>query len=133
MRARAAGHAKISVEVRSRGIQDWNVGKSAHPAMVRIAAQRGYDLSEHVAYQVTADDFTWADDVLIMDDANYRHLIETFPAHLLRQVRLLHPDGIADPWLIDNDKAYTDALDRIEQAVHVYLTSLDPGRRRDTS
>src|SRR5512132_3206872 len=56
MRLLGADHPATHLEVRSRGTQDWNVGRRAHPAMTRIAAERGYDLSGHTAAQVTTDD-----------------------------------------------------------------------------
>ena len=41
-------------------------------------------------------------------------------------MRLLDPAGIPDPWLVDDDPAYSDSLDRIERAVRTYLEGLDP-------
>jgi protein-tyrosine phosphatase len=124
IRLLGADHPAVNLEVRSRGTQNWNVGKRAHPAMTRIAAKRGYDLSGHTAAQVTTDDLAWADDVLVMDDENYQQLVGKYP-DLVRHVRLLDPSGIPDPWLVDEDPAYVSALDRIELAVRAYLASLE--------
>jgi protein-tyrosine phosphatase len=124
IRLLGADHPAVNLEVRSRGTQNWNVGKRAHPAMTRIAAKRGYDLSGHTAAQVTTDDLAWADDVLVMDDENYQQLVGRHP-DLVRHVRLLDASGIPDPWLVDEDPAYASALDRIEQAVRAYLASLE--------
>jgi protein-tyrosine phosphatase len=129
IRLLGAAHPAVNLEVRSRGTQNWNVGKRAHPAMTRIAAERGYDLSRHTAAQVTTDDLAWADDVLVMDDENYQQLVGRHP-DLVRHVRLLDPSGIPDPWLVDEDPAYTSALDRIEQAVRAYLASLEPSAQQ---
>ena len=126
LRLLASDRPAVAVEVRSRGVHDWNVGRGAHRAMTRIAAERGYDLSRHAAAQVSADDLAWADDVLVMDDDNRRQLVAAYP-DLVRNVRLLDPDGIPDPWLVDDDPAYRDSLDRIERAVGAYLASLDHG------
>jgi protein-tyrosine phosphatase len=125
LRRLGAGHPVVELEVRSRGTQDWNVGGRAHPTMARIAAARGYDLSGHVAAQVSVDDLEWADDVLVMDDDNRRRLQGRHPG-LVRHVRLLDPGGIPDPWLVDEDPAYTAALDRIERAARAYLAGLGP-------
>ena len=114
----------LDVEVRSRGTQGWNAGKPAHPAITRLAAQRGYDLSAHVAAQATADDLVWADDILVMDAENQAQLARRFPPDLVRGVRLLDPDGISDPWLVDTDAAYIDSLDRVERAIRSYVASL---------
>jgi protein-tyrosine phosphatase len=124
LRLLGADHPAVALEVRSRGVHDWNVGRRAHPAMTRVAAERGYDLSRHTAAQVTADDLAWADDVLVMDDQNHRQLVAAHP-DLVRHVRLLDASGIPDPWLVDDDPAYRDSLDRIERAVRSYLATLD--------
>lgn len=123
LRALGAQDPAVDVQVRSRGTHDWNVGRHAHPTMTRIAAERGYDLSRHIAAQVTADDLMWADDVLVMDDENYQQLAKRYP-NLIRHVRLLDATAIPDPWLVDQDSAYADSLDRIEQAVRAYLADL---------
>jgi protein-tyrosine phosphatase len=129
LRLLGADHPAVDLEIRSRGTHDWNVGRRAHPAMTRIAAARGYDLSGHTAAQVTADDLAWADDVLVMDDENHRQLAASHPDRV-RHVRLLDAAGIPDPWLVDDDPAYADALDRIERAVRVYLAGLEAGAPR---
>ena len=126
LRLLGSDHPSMELEVRSRGTQDWNVGRGALRAMARIAAERGYDLSRHTAAQVTDDDLAWADDVLVMDDENPRQLVAGYP-DLVRHVRLLDASAIPDPWLVDDDPAYTDSLDRIEGAVRAYLASLDHG------
>jgi protein-tyrosine phosphatase len=126
LRLLGSEHPSAALEVRSRGTEDWNVGRRAHPAMTRVAASRGYDLSGHTAAQVTADDLAWADDVLVMDDQNRRRLVAAFP-DLVQHVRLLDASGIPDPWLVDDDPAYTDSLDRIERAARSYLAGLGPG------
>jgi protein-tyrosine phosphatase len=129
LRILAAEDPAVDLQVRSRGTHDWNVGRHAHPAMTRIAAERGYDLSRHTAAQVTADDLAWADDVLVMDDENHQQLAKSYP-HLIRHVRLLDATAIPDPWLVDRDPAYADSLDRIEQAVRAYLADLKASTER---
>ena len=126
LRLLGSDHPSVELEVRSRGTQDWNVGRGALRAMARIAAERGYDLSRHTAAQVTDDDLAWADDVLVMDDENPRQLVAGYP-DLVRHVRLLDASAIPDPWLEDDDPAYSDSLDRIERAVRAYLAGLDQG------
>jgi protein-tyrosine phosphatase len=124
IRLLGSDHPAVDLEVRSRGTHNWNVGKRAHPTMTRIAAERGYDLSQHTAAQVNGEDLAWADDVLVMDDENYQQLVRSYP-DLARHVRLLDASSIPDPWLVDEDPAYADSLDRIELAVRAYLASLN--------
>lgn len=129
LRALGAEDPTVDLQVRSRGTHDWNVGRRAHPTMTRIAGERGYDLSRHIAAQVTADDLAWADDVLVMDDENYQQLAKRYP-NLIRHVRLLDATAIPDPWLVDEDPAYADSLDRIEQAARTYLADLKASAER---
>jgi protein-tyrosine-phosphatase len=96
LRALGADDPAVDLQVRSRGTHDWNVGRHAHPTMTRIAAERGYDLSRHIAAQVTADDLAWADDVLVMDDENHHQLARRYP-NLIQHVRLLDATAIPDP------------------------------------
>jgi protein-tyrosine phosphatase len=129
LRALGADDPAVDLQVRSRGTHNWNVGRHAHPTMTRIAAERGYDLSRHIAAQVTADDLAWADVVLVMDDENHQQLARRYP-NLIQHVRLLDATAIPDPWLVDQDPAYADALDRIEQAARTYLANLKTGAER---
>jgi protein-tyrosine phosphatase len=129
LRVLGAADPTIDLQVCSRGTHDWNVGRHAHPTMTRIAAERGYDLSRHIAAQVTADDLAWADDVLVMDDENHQQLAKSYP-NLVQHIRLLDATAIPDPWLVDQDPAYAHALDRIEQAARAYLASLQESAER---
>jgi protein-tyrosine phosphatase len=108
-----------SVEVRSRGTDPWNHGQPAHAPMVRLAAARGYDLGPHRAAQVSEADVRWADEVLVMQPAHRARLARAFPQHA-GKVRLLHPDGVPDPYDLD-DTRYGEVLDLIEEAARAYL------------
>lgn len=55
------------LDVRSAGIRDWHVGRGAHPVMIDVAAEHGYDLSAHRGIQVSKEILAWADVVLAMD------------------------------------------------------------------
>jgi protein-tyrosine phosphatase len=110
------------LEVRSRGTHDWNAGSGAHPAMAAIGAARGYDLGGHVAAQVSAADLAWADEVLVMDEANRADLAARFPEYAAR-VRLLDPAGIPDPWLSTDPGAFAAAFDQVEAAVRAWLAA----------
>ena len=132
LRRLGSDHPSVALEVRSRGTHDWNAGRRASPGHDPDRRRRGYDLSRHTAAQVTADDLAWADEILVMDDENLRQLAGSHPRLAgAGRLRLLDPGGIPDPWLVDDDPAYTDALDRIERAVRAYLAGLGPtGDRR---
>ena len=110
------------LEVRSRGTHDWNAGGRAHPAMAALGAARGYDLGGHVAAQVTGADLAWADEVLVMDEANLADLAARFPGHAAR-ARLLDEAGIPDPWLSADPGAFSAAFDQIEAAARAWVAA----------
>jgi protein-tyrosine phosphatase len=111
--------AGSSIEVRSRATDSWNIGQPAHAPMVRLAAARGYDLRAHRSIRVSEADLRWADEVLVMQPVHHARLARAFPGHA-GKVRLLHPDGVPDPYDLD-DVRYAEVLDLIETAARAYL------------
>ena len=68
------------VVVESAGTHAYHVGDGADRRALRAAAERGIDLSEHVARAVARQDFDTFDYVLAMDRENYVHLRAAAPA-----------------------------------------------------
>ncbi|MFI8433771.1 low molecular weight protein-tyrosine-phosphatase [Streptomyces sp. NPDC079020] len=94
-----AQHGGTAVEVRSAGIRDWHVGRAAHPTMIEVAAEHGYDLSTHRGVQVSEELLAWADVVLAMD-ATVLAALKQLPAadagpHV---VLYLGDQDVPDPW-----------------------------------
>lgn len=102
------------VQVISAGVRDKHVGRPAHPHMVTVAAQRGYDLSTHRGRRVTADMIAWADLVLAMDAANLDALTAIAPPGTAERVALFDDVDIPDPWggTVDDFAVTADAIDR---------------------
>ena len=69
----------------SAGTGGWHVGAPPHPPAVRAAAQRGYDMSDLRARQITAADFDRFDRIVVMDTDNF-HTVER-----------MRPDGCTTP------------------------------------
>ena len=120
--ARLGAERGLDLEVRARGTHDWNAGAGAHPAMAAAATARGYDLGGHVAAQVSAGDLAWADEVLVMDEANRADLAARFPEQAAK-ASLLDPAGIPDPWPGTRPGAFAAAFDQIEAAVRAWLAA----------
>ena len=77
-----------AVLVESAGTHAYHTGDGADRRALRAAAQRGIDLSDHVARSVEREDFLSFDYVLAMDRENYAHLIAEAPAARRARVRL---------------------------------------------
>ena len=115
----------------SAGIGDWHVGQLPDSRMRERGARRGYRFDSH-ARQIRQADFDDFDLLLVMDDANYRHITSIAPNAAAREkVRMLtdylqeHENipTVPDPYYGDtNDFDY--ALDLIEDACEGLLNAL---------
>ena len=94
-----ADHQNRSIESKSASVLGLQ-NQPAHPHAVRVLAEKGLDLSMHLAQPVTSDLMEWADHVLCMEFAHTAALRERYPKHEER-ILLLGPFGggmeIADP------------------------------------
>lgn len=90
--------------------------------MIRIAKQRGYDLSGHVAHQITDDDVAWAQDVLAFDSETLRDLKNRFPDLHRPKPRLYLQSGedVLDPYGLE-DGAFLRCVEIIEEGALTYL------------
>ncbi|MEU1355339.1 low molecular weight protein-tyrosine-phosphatase [Streptomyces cinnamoneus] len=87
-----------SVETRSVGLRDWHVGKPAHPVMVQIAQEHGYDLASHRGAQVDPELIAWADVVLAMDAAVLEALRPLAGGDEEKLQLFLGDQDVPDPW-----------------------------------
>ncbi len=88
--------AGLGIAVDSAGTGDWHAGDTADPRSRASALARGYDLSEHRARQVTAEDFTRFDKLLVMDRMNLRDLTRMAPREGHDRIAMfLHWSGVA--------------------------------------
>lgn len=116
----------------SAGIGSWHVGQLPDQRMRRCGASRGYDFSSH-ARQISADDFSCFDLILVMDKENLRIVRGMAPDYDSSQrVRLLasyctqHPGTtvIPDPYYGD-ESDFNYALDLVEDACAGLLDNLN--------
>jgi protein-tyrosine phosphatase len=74
-----AGGFHDYVEVASAGTHDYHVGAPADRRSHAAAGNRGIDLGGHRAQHLTRQDFDIYDYIVVMDDANYRHVMKMCP------------------------------------------------------
>ncbi|MFJ1830739.1 low molecular weight phosphotyrosine protein phosphatase [Streptomyces sp. NPDC088178] len=110
-----------AVEVRSAGIRDWHVGRGAHPVMVEVAAEHGYDLSAHRGIQVSKEILAWADVVLAMDARVLEALRGLVDRESGPEVALYLGDrDVPDPWEKPRD-AFTECVTTVEAGAHQHV------------
>ncbi len=116
--------------VDSAGTHDYHVGAAPDSRAIAAAKRRGVDLSALCARQVTKDDFTRFDLVLVMDDHNYERLADDCPPAHRRKIRLFmeyapHTGrrAVPDPYY-GGINAFEEVLDLVEQAAEGLLDEL---------
>jgi len=111
----------------SAGTHDYRTGEAPDPLAQGIAKQRGYDMSELRARQITRADLENFDYVLAMDMKNMSALhrlgepdLWQKPKLLLSYSRLYSEKEIADPYGAEEDY-FESVLDMIESAADGFL------------
>ena len=106
--------------IRSAGLSAL-VGQPAEPFSVQIMAERGVDISEHRAQNVTLRLVSEADLILVMDLQQKRHVEAQYPSSRGKVFRLAEhsKSDIADPYR-QGVESFRAAFDLIENGVQVF-------------
>ncbi|MFT6028781.1 MAG: protein-tyrosine phosphatase [Oleiphilaceae bacterium] len=105
----------------SAGTAAWHIGKQADTRSQLAAKERGYDLSNLHARQVSDKDFAKFDYILAMDKANLESLQESCPRAYLNKLALFldfaegSEQEVPDPYY-GGGSGFNQVLDLIESA-----------------
>lgn len=77
------------IAIDSAGTHAYHLGKSPDPRAVAAAAKRGYDISDLVSRQVSAEDFRDSDVILAMDWDNMSLLQQQCPRQYQHKIQLM--------------------------------------------
>ena len=121
------------IQVDSAGTHDYHIGRPPDERAQHHALRRGFDLSAQRARQLTAQDFTDFDLVLVMDDANQHGALALCPPaqrhklHRLTDFCTRHrATEVPDPYYGGAD-GFEAVLDLVEDACDGVLAALRPG------
>jgi protein-tyrosine phosphatase len=113
-------HLMPNATTDSAGTAGWHVGKPPYGPMQEAARTRGYDLSDLRARQITGQDFSRFDLIIVMDDTNRADVEALRPAGNDTPVHLFTDfaphtgmDHVPDPYYT---RDFDGALDLIEVA-----------------
>lgn len=113
---------KDRIEIDSAGTGDWHIGCAPDRRALASARERGYDLSELVARQVSPEDFESFHYVLAMDRQNLSDLQamkpDDYQGHLglfLDFARDHDLSEVPDPYY-GGDRGFEEVLDMVEDA-----------------
>ncbi|HSN22216.1 MAG TPA: low molecular weight protein-tyrosine-phosphatase [Usitatibacter sp.] len=95
LRAMLASAGRREMQVGSVGTHEYHVGMPAFPTAMETAKRRGYDISRHVARQITAGDLDRYDMLLALDRYNLASLRAITPTRHKGKIELLLEYGDA--------------------------------------
>lgn len=110
----------LDYTIKSAGTGSWHIGDAPCPDSIKIAKQRGVDISKQRAKQVTQDDFREFDLIIALDSKNKADLDKINPTD--KEVILLGSFGfdgadVPDPYFFDGFEGFDKVFDMIETAV----------------
>lgn len=118
------------VDVDSAGTAAFHVGAKPDHRSMKVASERGYDLSRLRARKVQADDFHQYDYILAMDNNNLRDLQKIMPDNPKAKLQLFleHSDQqrfteVPDPYY-GGARGFDLVLDLVENASHGLLDEI---------
>lgn len=118
-----------AIHIDSAGTGDWHIGKPPDRRSQEVALQRGHDISELRARQVSAEDFHRFDYIIAMDTQNLANLEAMKPADFKGHLGLLlsfgHSDEreVPDPYY-GGEEGFYHVIELIEDAVHGLLDDI---------
>lgn len=103
------------------------IGNDIHRGTRSVLLRHNIPFRSRRARQVTADDYSSYDYLIVMDDNNLRNLKRIIPSDPDHKIRKLlsftaNPHNIADPWYTDDfDTAYTEITEGCEKLLQFIL------------
>ena len=131
----------IEIEVDSAGTSNYNAGKKANKRMRDMMCERGFDLSDHRAKQITSELLESSDIVVYMDDKNLKKMRTMFTpdqlgTKLVKLSMFSDFDDIEDPHFATSDIAhsmFSTVIDQIIQASDDLLQQIQSGNKIEGS
>ncbi|MCU7835333.1 MAG: low molecular weight phosphotyrosine protein phosphatase [gamma proteobacterium symbiont of Taylorina sp.] len=110
------------IEIDSAGTHAYHVGNPPDTRAQETAKNRGFDLSHLRARQVDANDFSYYDYILAMDNDNYELLVQACPVEYKSKIKLFlefaenYPlSEVPDPYY-GGHKGFENVFDMVEVA-----------------
>ena len=134
---KAAG-LESQVQIDSAGTHSYHVGSPPDARAQQASKKRGIDISSQRSRQVTDKDFSEYDYLLVMDGANYAHLIRRAPPEHQPKVRRLlsfsrkYPNlDVPDPYY-GGTQGFEENLDMIQDAVSHLVREIETSQPKRT-
>jgi protein-tyrosine phosphatase len=113
---------QLDWHIDSAGTGNWHTGSAPDNRSVKIALQKGIDISDQRARTVNSSDYESFDLIFAMDTSNYKHL-KSWALHKEEEDKIklimeeLHPGetiSVPDPYF--DDKGFETVFDMLDKA-----------------
>ena len=115
----------LELEIDSAGTGSWHVGEAPCENSIVVAKERGIDISDLRARQVTKDDFKKFDLVVALDDSNYNDL-KALGAKNLVKLGNYGYDGadVPDPYFFKGFEGFEKVYEMIDSCTKNLLQEI---------
>lgn len=108
----------LNLHIESAGTGDWHIGEAPCENSIKVAHQRGLDISSYKARQVTKEDFSAFDVVVGLDDSNVANLKALGCKNPLKLGDFgYNGEDVPDPYFFDGFEGFDKVFDMIESCV----------------
>jgi protein-tyrosine phosphatase len=113
--------------VDSAGTGSWHVGEKPDVRSIKIAMEKGIDITTQRARQFTKADFLQFDYIFVMDSSNYRNVVRLADSEASKQkveliMNFVRPKmniNVPDPYWDDN--GFEGVFDMLDKACDVFI------------
>lgn len=108
----------LNLHIESAGTGDWHIGEAPCENSIKVAHQRGLDISDYKARQVKKEDFSAFDVVVGLDDSNVANLKALGCKNPLKLGDFgYNGEDVPDPYFFDGFEGFDKVFDMIESCV----------------
>lgn len=112
----------VELEIDSCGTGHWHVGEAPCENSIKVAAQRGLDISSYKARQVSMEDFSYYDYIIGLDESNVNNLKNLGCKEVLKLGDFGHGGAdVPDPYFFDGFEGFDRVFDMIESCVKEFF------------
>ncbi len=111
---------KLDIEVDSCGTSSWHIGEAPCDNSIKIAAINGIDISSLKARQITKTDLGKFEKIIVLDDKNYKDLIDMgCPSNKLSKLGFYgyNNEDVPDPYFFNGFEGFEKVYEMIDICV----------------
>jgi len=115
----------LDIKIASAGTGDWHIGEAPCENSIRIAKEKGVDISHQRAHQITANALQQYDRVIALDDSNLTNIKKVGSSNLSKLGSYgFNNEDVPDPFFFPGFEGFEKVYNMIEVCVCNLLDEL---------